>query len=63
MAKTKKRLLGHRYDKEEVKYTDDHGTSSEQCSKCSYYAAPTVCRIVIGRIKPGGWCNKFERDK
>jgi hypothetical protein len=49
-----------RYSKEETEYTDDHGTSPEQCSKCTYYANPTTCEIVVGRIRPEGWCNKFE---
>ena len=57
-----KKYRGQRYEKDEVEYTDDHGASSEQCSKCQYYVAPTVCEIVVGKINPGGWCNKFERE-
>jgi hypothetical protein len=49
------------YTKNEVHYTDDHGTSSEQCSKCRHYDAPARCDIVEGKIKPGGWCNRFKR--
>ena len=58
------------YTKNEVHYTDDHGTSSEQCSKCRHYDAPSRdivydapirCDIVEGKIKPGGWCNRFKR--
>jgi hypothetical protein len=50
-----------KYPKSAVQYTDDHGSSSEQCSKCEYYLNRTTCKIVAGEINPGGWCNKFER--
>jgi hypothetical protein len=50
------------FNKKAVAYTDDHGTSSEQCSKCEYYQSATVCKIVIGKINPGGWCKKFKRS-
>lgn len=50
------------YSKKAVRYTDDHGTSNEQCSKCKYYQSATVCKIVIGKINPGGWCNKYKKS-
>lgn len=51
--------MNMKYTKEEVKYTDDHGDSPEQCSKCRHYANASTCKIVIGKINPGGWCNRF----
>ena len=44
-----------------VGYTDDHGSSNEQCSKCAHYVDRTTCDIVIGKINPGGWCRKYRR--
>ena len=58
-------MMPERFTKNEVKYTDDHGTSSEQCSKCTHYLGKIrgagVCEIVWGSINPEGWCNKFRR--
>jgi hypothetical protein len=48
--------------KRTVEYTDDHGDSSEQCSKCSHYVNQTTCDIVSGSINPEGWCKEFERE-
>lgn len=46
-----------------VEYTDDHGTSSEQCSKCKYFIDPHSCKRVVGSISPEGWCKLFKREK
>jgi len=27
-----------------------------------HYANPTTCKIVVGRIRPEGWC-KFFKEK
>lgn len=48
-----------RFSKEAVEYTDDHGKSPEYCQICGHYLNPTTCAIVVGRIRPQGWCNKF----
>ena len=48
--------------KAETHYTDDHGNSSEQCSKCKHYVNSITCAIVMGRIDPDGWCDQFERS-
>lgn len=45
-----------------VRYTDDHGDSSEQCSKCAHYVNRTTCDIVKSPINPEGWCALFRRD-
>lgn len=50
------------YFKEEVDYTDNHGNSPEQCSKCKHFVNSVTCSIVRGLIRPGGWCNKFEES-
>jgi hypothetical protein len=51
-----------KFPKFAVRYTDDHGDSNEQCSKCKHSITRTICDIVMGKINPLGWCNKFERD-
>jgi hypothetical protein len=52
-----------KYSKASVRYTDDHGDSPEQCSKCAHYLPPSECKIVDGRIRPKGWCNQFVWEK
>ena len=47
------------FSKHEVAYTDDHGSSPEQCSKCFYFIRSGRCWIVRGPINPEGWCKKF----
>jgi hypothetical protein len=47
------------FSKAAVNYTDNHGASNEQCSKCVHYVNATTCEIVVGRIRPEGWCKKF----
>lgn len=56
-------MFPKQYSKKSVKYTDNHGKSSEQCSKCRHYVNPTTCEIVAGRINPNGWCKKYEESK
>ena len=51
-----------KFSKDAVEYTDDHGSSNEQCSKCEYWVNSTTCKIVRGMIRNTGWCNRFERD-
>ena len=51
-----------KFSKEETKYTDDHGDSPEQCSKCGHFEKDSLgsfCAVVAGKINPGGWCMKF----
>jgi hypothetical protein len=48
------------YYKHEVEYTDEHGQSDESCEKCKHFEEPRYCEIVIGKIDPDGWCNKFR---
>lgn len=54
--------LSFKFPKFFVQYTDDHGNSSEQCSKCAYYMNRTTCSKVQGEINPSGWCQLFRRD-
>ena len=49
-----------KYSRREVAYTDK-GTDAEHCSICRHYINATTCRIVAGRIEPGGWCKKFDK--
>ena len=48
------------FSKRDVGYTDDHGDSTEQCSKCEHFGEPSSCEIVAGEISPQGWCRKYE---
>lgn len=47
--------------KESVAYTDS-GSSREHCSNCGHYLNPTTCAVVVGRIRPEGWCKRFEKE-
>ena len=38
------------FSKRDVGYTDDHGDSPEQCSKCEHFGEPSSCEIVAGEI-------------
>jgi hypothetical protein len=52
-----------KFAKYEVRYTDDHGASSEQCAKCQHYSGGGECVLVSGKINPKGWCNRFYGGK
>lgn len=45
-----------------VSYTD-HGSPTEHCSLCTHYLNPTTCALVVGRIRPEGWCKLFAKRK
>ena len=47
--------------KELVRYTDHAMDETERCGLCVHYIRGGACEIVMGRISPGGWCNRFER--
>lgn len=53
-------LEGLKLPKFFVRYTDDHGDSNEQCSKCRFYGRRS-CEKVAGDISPSGWCQLFQR--
>lgn len=46
--------------KESVNYTDQ-GSPQEHCSNCSHYLNPTTCEVVVGRIRPEGWCKRWTK--
>lgn len=48
--------------KPSVSYTDS-GTDAEHCSICIHYLNPTTCDIVVGRIRPEGWCERFDKKR
>jgi hypothetical protein len=31
------------------------------CSLCSQFVKPDKCKIVVGKIAPDGWCDRFEQ--
>jgi hypothetical protein len=31
------------------------------CGNCTQFIAPTECRLVEGRISPGGWCRLWAK--
>ena len=33
----------------------------QRCDGCSFFQAPTSCRIVDGTIAPEGWCRFFAK--
>ena len=51
-----------------VHYTDHAENHKERCALCVFFEAtpsdPLLkdhCRIVLGKIKPAGWCQEFQR--
>jgi len=44
-----------------VHYTDHAANHKERCALCVYFEAKNACRIVLGKIAPGGWCEEFRR--
>lgn len=46
----------------QVKYEAKASNSKEHCSICENYINKTECSIVQGKIDPGGWCIKFEKE-
>jgi hypothetical protein len=48
--------------KSSVDYTDHAMVRSERCELCRHFQKPQGCAIVSGRIAPGGWCKRFERN-
>lgn len=53
--------------KASVHYTDEAMNKNERCALCRYFEGQarkhSTCAIVLGRIKPGGWCEEFERAR
>lgn len=47
-------------DKKEVKYTDHAMVREERCALCKHYMMYT-CKLVEGKIVPGGWCKLFAK--
>jgi hypothetical protein len=31
------------------------------CSLCSQFVKPDKCKVVVGKIAPDGWCDRFEQ--
>ena len=31
------------------------------CGNCGHFIPPTACRLVEGRISPGGWCRLWAK--
>jgi hypothetical protein len=44
-----------------VHYTDHAENHKERCALCVFFEAKDACRIVLGKIKPAGWCEEFQR--
>lgn len=48
--------------KASVEYTP-HGTEAEHCGGCVHFIAPNKCRVVLGDVKPEGWCRRWRAKK
>ena len=49
-------------DKSEVQYTPIAAMKSERCDRCKHFRALyETCDLVKGHIKPGAWCDLFEK--
>jgi len=47
--------------KASVNYTDRASMQNSRCDACRHFIKPSGCKLVEGRIAPGGWCKLFER--
>jgi len=47
--------------KASVNYTDRASMQNSRCDACKHFIKPSGCKLVEGRIAPGGWCKLFER--
>lgn len=45
----------------QVGYVNRSDVRGERCGLCSMFRAPYGCTAVTGHIKPGGWCELFDR--
>ena len=51
-------------EKSEVDYTAVAKMKSERCDLCKHFRPLyEACHLVKGRIKPGAWCDLFEKKK
>jgi len=48
--------------KTEAKYVDV-SKYREHCSTCSMFRVPRRCTLVLGVIKPNGWCKHWGPKK
>lgn len=46
-----------------VGYVAKTPRENERCGQCSMFRPPYGCTAVAGHIKPGGWCELFERKE
>ena len=35
--------------------------NGQKCMDCSFFAAPTACKLVDGTISPAGWCKFYAK--
>lgn len=61
MAASAKSIEVEKMSKAQADYTDN-GTADRHCGICSYYEN-LKCHMVMGPIKPEGWCKYFENRK
>lgn len=48
------------YAKGEVKF-EHPAKGPHHCSECMYFvASERGCKLVIGKIEPGDWCDQFK---
>jgi hypothetical protein len=51
--------------KASVHYTDHAENHKERCALCRHFEGQArtnyTCAVVMGRVKPTGWCEEFSR--
>jgi hypothetical protein len=45
--------------KQVTHYTPKAEMQSERCDLCVHWRAPDACHLVLGLIRPGGWCDRW----
>jgi hypothetical protein len=37
----------------------DHPDGERRCDRCSHFQPPAACQIVVGTVRPDGYCRFF----
>jgi hypothetical protein len=54
--------VAEKKDKSEVQYEPVAKMKSERCDLCKHFRELyETCELVRGKVKPGAWCNLFDR--
>lgn len=38
----------------------NHPNGAQRCAGCRHFQPPGSCEVVMGHVRPGGWCKWFR---